>query len=100
MNYSSIPRSKKYVKIYPMKQANKQPEKGRLQCAVCGKGVQHANLVSFSKRRIKKVRKPNLHVHHLVIEGVKVKIKVCTTCKRSLRETQRAEQVAKAKVSA
>ena len=83
-----------------MKQTVKQPEKGKLQCAICGKGVQHANLVSFSKRRIKKVRRPNLHVHHLVIEGTKVKIKICTTCKRSLRETQRAEQVAAAKTDA
>lgn len=58
------------------------------------------NLVSFSKRRIKKTRKPNLHVHHLVIEGSKVKIKVCTSCKRSLREAQRAEQVAASKASA
>jgi large subunit ribosomal protein L28 len=83
-----------------MKQADKQPEKGKLQCAICGKGVQHVNLVSFSKRRIKHIRKPNLHVHHLVIEGTRVKIKVCTTCKRSLRQAQRAEQVATAKVSA
>jgi ribosomal protein L28 len=78
----------------------KQTEKGKLQCAICGKGVQHANLVSFSKRRIKHVRKPNLHVHHLTIEGSKVKILVCTTCKRSLRQAQRAEQVAAAKVNA
>jgi len=83
-----------------MKQNIKQPEKGKLQCATCGKGVQHANLVSFSKRRIKHVRKPNLHVHHLTVDGTRIKIKVCTTCKRSLRETQRAEQIAAAKVSA
>lgn len=82
-----------------MKQTEKQPEKGKLGCAICGKGVQHANLVSFSKRRIKHIRKPNLHVHHIVIEGVKVKIKVCTTCKRTLRKAQREEQVAAAKAS-
>jgi len=82
-----------------MKQTEKQPEKGKYGCALCGKGVQHANLVSFSKRRVKQIRKPNLHVHHLMIEGVKVKIKVCTTCKRTLRKVQRAEQVAAAKAS-
>ena len=75
----------------------KQIEKGKLGCAICDKGVQHANLVSFSKRRVKHIRKPNLHVHHLTVDGVKVKIKVCTVCKRSLRKTQRAEQVAAAK---
>lgn len=75
----------------------KQIKEGKLQCAICGKGVQHANLVSFSKRRVKKVRRPNLHVHHLVIDGTKIKIKVCTVCKRVLRKTQREEQVAAAK---
>ena len=76
----------------------KQTEKGKLQCAICGKGVQRSNLVSFSKRRIKHIRKPNLHVHHLVIDGEKVKIKVCTTCKRTLRKAQRGEQAVKAPV--
>lgn len=82
-----------------MKQTEKQPERGKFECAICGKGVQHANLVSFSKRRIKQVRKPNLHVHHLMVEGTKVKIKVCTTCKRTLRQQQRAEQVAASKAT-
>jgi large subunit ribosomal protein L28 len=82
-----------------MKQTEKQPEKGKLGCATCGKGVQHANLVSFSKRRVKHIRKPNLHVHHLTIDGTKIKIKVCTTCKRTLRAEQRAEQIAAAKAS-
>lgn len=70
----------------------KQAEKGKYGCNVCGKGVQHANSVSFSKRRTKIVRKPNLHTHHIVIEGSKVKIKVCTSCKRALRVDFRKEQ--------
>lgn len=82
-----------------MKQTEKQQGRGKLECAICGKGVQHANLVSFSKRRVKKIRKPNLHVHHLVIEGMKVKIKVCTTCKRTLRKAQRDEQIAATKTN-
>ena len=83
-----------------MKQTEKQPERVKFGCAICGKGVQHANLVSFSKRRTKHIRKPNLHVHHLIIDGTKVKIKVCTTCKRALRKVQRDEQVAAAKTNA
>jgi len=63
----------------------KSKEKGKFGCAVCGKGVQHANAVSFSKRRTKIVRKPNLHTHKLIVDGSKVKIKVCTQCKRGLR---------------
>ena len=70
----------------------KQVVKGKYGCAVCGKGVQHANLVSFSKRKIKTVRKPNLHVHHLVVDGSRVKIKVCTSCKRGLRVDYRKAQ--------
>ncbi|HEX9008226.1 MAG TPA: bL28 family ribosomal protein [Patescibacteria group bacterium] len=63
--------------------------KGRLECAICGKGVQTSNLVSFSKRRIKHVRKPNLHSHKMEVEGTKIKIKVCTSCKRALRLAER-----------
>lgn len=70
----------------------KQVEKGKYGCAVCGKGVQHAHLVSFSKRKINTVRKPNLHVHHLVVDGSRVKIKVCTSCKRGLRVDYRKAQ--------
>lgn len=67
--------------------------KGRLECAICGKSSQTANLVSFSKRRIKTVRKPNLHSHKLVIGGEKIKIKACTRCKRDLRLAERGKVV-------
>jgi large subunit ribosomal protein L28 len=63
--------------------------KGRLQCAICSKGTQTANSVSFSKQRTSHKRKPNLHSHKMVIEGTKMKIKVCTTCKRALRLAER-----------
>lgn len=74
----------------------KQVEKGRYGCAVCGKGVQHANSVSFSKRRTKIIRKPNLHTHHIEIEGTKTKIRVCTSCKRALRVDYRKTQAVSA----
>ena len=67
-------------------------EKEKYGCVICGKGIQNANLVSFSKRKIKHIRRPNLHTHHLVIDGQRVKIKVCTTCKRSLRVEDRKSQ--------
>ena len=70
----------------------KQAVKGRYGCAVCGKGVQHANSVSFSKQRTKIVRKPNLHTHHIEIDGIKTKIRVCTSCKRALRVDYRKAQ--------
>lgn len=67
----------------------KQKEKGKHGCAICGKGVQHSNAVSFSKRRIKIVRKPNLHTHKMLVDGTKIKLNVCTQCKRGLRVEHR-----------
>ena len=78
-------------------------EKEYFGCVMCGKGVQNSNLVSFSKRKTKHVRRPNLHTHHIIVDGTRVKIKVCTTCKRSLREGERevqAKTVAKSAVVA
>ena len=78
----------------------KQVEKGKYGCAVCGKGVQHGNLVSFSKRKIKMIRKPNLHTHHIVVDGSKVKLRVCTSCKRALRVDFRKAQAVSAVATA
>lgn len=75
----------------------KSPTYSRYECAICGKGVQNANMVSFSKQRTKIVRKPNLHTHRLKVEGQKVKIKVCTSCKRAIRSTEREAQRLNAK---
>lgn len=75
--------------------------KGRLQCAICSKGVQTSNLVSFSKQRTKIVRKPNLHAHKMEVDGTKIRIKVCTSCKRALRLAERTaaqKQTVKASV--
>ncbi len=65
--------------------------KTRYGCAFCGKGVQFANLVSFSKNRVHKVRRPNLHTHRMEIEGEKMKLKLCTSCKRSVRLEERTK---------
>ena len=77
----------------------KQIKVGKLECAVCGKGIQRVNVVSFAKKRVKHVRRPNLHVHHLTVGGERVKIKVCTVCKRVLRLEQRASQSLSAKTA-
>jgi ribosomal protein L28 len=54
-------------------------------CTLCGKGIQRANLVSHAKNRVKIVRKPNLHAHKEIIGGVKVKMWLCSKCKRAIR---------------
>lgn len=54
-------------------------------CDVCGKGGQRANLVSHAKNRTKILRKPNLHVHTMKVDDKKIKLKVCSKCKRAVR---------------
>lgn len=51
-------------------------------CENCGKGVQHANLVSHAKNRSHTVRKPNLHAATLLVDGVNVRMRLCTKCLR------------------
>ena len=53
---------------------------------MCEKGVQYAQNVSHAKNRTKLIRRPNLHTHKLVIDGVKIKTKLCTKCKRMARK--------------
>lgn len=64
-------------------------------CALCGKSVQFANLVSFSKNRVKKIRKPNLHTHRMMIDKLMVKVKLCTSCKRMVRRVEKGGDAAK-----
>jgi ribosomal protein L28 len=53
-------------------------------CDICGKGVQHANVVSHAKNRTHIVRKPNLHHHSMVVEGKKLRLNLCAKCKRGM----------------
>ena len=50
------------------------------------KGKQHGHNVSHSKRRTKKVWKPNLQVKTLTIDGKKTKVKISTSALRSLKK--------------
>lgn len=50
------------------------------KCAVCGKSVQFGNNVSHSKRATKRVWRPNLQKASIMLEGEKVKARVCTKC--------------------
>ncbi len=65
--------------------------KSRYACDFCGKGIQNKNLVSFSKNRVHKVRRPNLHAHKMKIDGEAVRLKLCTSCKRAIRVEDRAK---------
>lgn len=79
MLYCSVATS--VIKYQPM-------VKTRYACSFCGKGVQNSNLVSFSKNRVHRIRRPNLHAHKMVIEGEAIRLKLCTSCKRSVRASE------------
>ncbi|MCC6703637.1 MAG: 50S ribosomal protein L28 [Thermomicrobiales bacterium] len=53
-------------------------------CQLCGKSKSFGHNVSFSKRRTNRDYKPNVHKKRLVIDGVAIRVTVCTRCMRSL----------------
>lgn len=60
-------------------------------CQNCGKGVQYSNLVSHAKNRVHTIRRPNLHVARILVEGKIRKVRLCTKC---LRAADRPHKVA------
>ena len=66
--------------------------KQKFGCFLCGKGVQFANTVSHAKNRQTKIRRPNLHSHKMMIDGERIKVKLCTRCKREVRQMERDAQ--------
>ncbi len=49
-------------------------------CAICGRGVSYGRSVSHSGKRSQRVRAPNLQRVHVVIDGVRRRVRVCTRC--------------------
>jgi len=71
-----------------------------MKCENCGKGVMYGHNVSHSKRRTRKVFKPNLHSARIVINGARTKVKLCTKCLRVLKEPREATLKTQAAVKA
>lgn len=53
------------------------------QCDICGKKPRVANNVSHSNIKSKRRQKPNLHPVRALVDGRKVRLRVCTRCLRS-----------------
>ena len=53
------------------------------QCAICGKQRKVANNVSHSNIKTKSLQRPNLQNVHVVIDGSRKRVRVCTRCIRS-----------------
>jgi large subunit ribosomal protein L28 len=66
-----------------------------MKCANCGKGVMYGHNVSHSKRRTRKIFKPNLHTVRVTIGANKRRVRLCTKCLRMYRklETQNLKPV-------
>jgi large subunit ribosomal protein L28 len=57
-----------------------------MKCSNCGKGVMYGHNVSHSKRRTRKIFKPNLHPTRIILNGSSVKLKLCTKCQRMFKK--------------
>ncbi len=55
------------------------------KCENCGKGVQYGHNVSHSKRRTRRIFKPNLHEVRVFMNGKYQKMKLCVKCLRLLK---------------
>jgi large subunit ribosomal protein L28 len=57
-----------------------------MKCSNCGKGVMYGHNVSHSKRRTRKIFKPNLHQTRIILNGQSVRLKLCTKCQRMFKK--------------
>lgn len=56
------------------------------QCAICHKKSMRGNLVSHSKQRTHRLYRVNLHTIQAAVSGMAKRMKVCTTCLRTLKK--------------
>ncbi len=68
-----------------------------MKCTSCKKGIMYGHNVSHSKRRTGRTFKPNLHASRVGVNGMSVKMKLCTKCLRtSKREASEKKAAAQA----
>ena len=59
-------------------------------CQICSKGRLIGNKVSHSNIKTKKTQQPNLQRVRAVVDGVVMRLRVCTRCLRSGKITKAA----------
>lgn len=64
-----------------------------MKCNNCGKGVMYGHNVSHSKRRTRKIFKPNLHIVRVSVNGRSLKTKLCTKCLRTVKRAAEAARL-------
>ena len=64
-------------------------------CDRYGKTFDRGNKVSHAKNRSKTLRMPNLHRANVLVDGIRIKMRLCTKCQRIVRATMAAVVTAK-----
>jgi large subunit ribosomal protein L28 len=60
------------------------------KCKICGKGPSYGNVVSHANNTRRRRWNPNLQRVRAVIDGVRMHVRVCTSCIRAGRVTKAA----------
>jgi large subunit ribosomal protein L28 len=61
-----------------------------MKCSLCGKGPSFGNVVSHANNTRRRRWNPNLQRVRAVVDGVRKRVRVCTSCIRSGRVTKAA----------
>jgi large subunit ribosomal protein L28 len=61
-----------------------------MRCKICGKGPSFGNVISHANNTRRRRWNPNLQRVRAVVDGVRMHIRVCTSCIRAGRITKAA----------
>lgn len=62
-----------------------------MKCFNCNKGVAYGHNVSHSKRRTKRLFKPNLHEVRIMLGTNRKKVRLCTKCLRLYKKLEKVQ---------
>ena len=57
------------------------------KCRICGKSPQFGNRVSHSNRKTRHKFNPNIQQAKIEINGERKRVKICTSCLKSLKKS-------------
>jgi large subunit ribosomal protein L28 len=61
-----------------------------MRCKICGKGPSFGNVISHANNTRRRRWNPNLQRVRAVVDGVRMRLRVCTSCIRAGRVTKAA----------
>jgi large subunit ribosomal protein L28 len=63
------------------------------KCDNCGKHQIMGNRVSHAKNRTRHAFKPNIQKKKIMVDGISMRMKLCTSCIKTLKKAPRAKAV-------